>query len=385
MSLLFAKRDLAATEIALAERGRRSGTASITPDTAMRHSAVWACLRLRADLISTMPVDTFRRVDGVQVEVKKPALLVSPDGINDVTEWLYSSQVDLDRYGNAYGVITAKDAAGKPMKVELVSAGDVSVRAKGSTITRYRIGREEYDPSQVWHERQFTVAGLPVGLSPIAYAAYSIGGYLSAQQFALDWFTNGAGPSGHLKNTQKTVEPNEAVTIKERFKAAIIGRDVFVSGPDWDYTPSAAAANDAAFLEEMKFGIADVCRFFGVPGDMIDAESSSGSITYANVTQRNLQLLILNLGPAITRREAALSAALPAPRYVKLNTDALLRMDPGGRAAVIKQAIDGRWLTPDEAREFENRQPLTPEQEAQFDRLFGTRTQAQAPTTGVKP
>ena len=383
MSLLFKRRDLAALEIAERSRGLVAGTANVNAETAMRHSAVWACLRLRADLISTMPVDAFRRVDGVQVEVTKPPLLVTPDGASDVTEWLYSSQVDLDRYGNAYGVITAKDAAGKPMKVELVSAGEVSVRAKGSTITKYRIGRTEYDPDMVWHERQFTVAGLPVGLSPISYAAYSIGGYLSAQQFALDWFTNGAGPSGHLKNNQKTVEATEAATIKERFKAAILGRDVFVSGSDWDYTPSSAAANDAAFLEEMKFGISDVCRFFGVPGDMIDAESSSGSITYANVTQRNLQLLILNLGPAITRREKALSAALPAPRFVKFNTDALLRMDPSGRATVIKQAIDGRWLTPDEARELEDRQPLTPAQEAQFGRLFGTRTQA--PTTGVKP
>ena len=383
MSLLFKRRDLAALEIAERSRGLVAGTANVNAETAMRHSAVWACLRLRADLISTMPVDAFRRVDGVQVEVTKPPLLVTPDGASDVTEWLYSSQVDLDRYGNAYGVITAKDAAGKPMKVELVSAGEVSVRAKGSTITKYRIGRTEYDPDMVWHERQFTVAGLPVGLSPISYAAYSIGGYLSAQQFALDWFTNGAGPSGHLKNNEKTVEATEAATIKERFKAAILGRDVFVSGSDWDYTPSSAAANDAAFLEEMKFGISDVCRFFGVPGDMIDAESSSGSITYANVTQRNLQLLILNLGPAITRREKALSAALPAPRFVKFNTDALLRMDPSGRATVIKQAIDGRWLTPDEARELEDRQPLTPAQEAQFGRLFGTRTQA--PTTGVKP
>jgi HK97 family phage portal protein len=385
MSLLFKHRDLAAVEIVERSRGLVAGTANVNAENAMRHSAVWACLRLRADLISTMPVDVFRRSGGVQVEVTKPSLLVTPDGVSDVTEWLYSSQVDLDRYGNAYGVITAKDAAGKPMKVDLVSAGEVSVRAKGSTITKYRIGRTEYDPSMVWHERQFTVAGLPVGLSPISYAAMSIGGYLSAQQFALDWFTNGAGPSGHLQNTQKTVAPGEATTVKERFKAAILNRDVFVSGSDWTYNPLVAAANDAAFLDEMKFGVADVCRFFGVPGDMIDAESSSGSITYANVTQRNLQLLILNLGPAITRREKALSAALPAPRYVKFNTDALLRMDPSGRAAVIKQAIDGRWLTPDEARELEDRQPLTPEQESQFDRLFGSRTQAQAPTTGVKP
>ena len=41
----------------------------------------------------------------------------------------------------------------------------------------------EYTADKVWHERQFPVPGLPVGLSPLIYAAWSIGEYLSEQQF----------------------------------------------------------------------------------------------------------------------------------------------------------------------------------------------------------
>lgn len=51
---------------------RRVGSTVVTNETALRHSAIWACLRLRANLVSTMPVDLFRRVDGIQVEVPKP-------------------------------------------------------------------------------------------------------------------------------------------------------------------------------------------------------------------------------------------------------------------------------------------------------------------------
>lgn len=51
--------------------GRR-GAAVVTSETALRHSAVWACLRLRANLVSTMPLDLYRRVNGVQIEVPKP-------------------------------------------------------------------------------------------------------------------------------------------------------------------------------------------------------------------------------------------------------------------------------------------------------------------------
>jgi hypothetical protein len=96
-------------------------------------------------------------------------------------------------------------------------------------------------------------------------------------------------------------------------------------------------------------------------------------MTYANITQRNLQLLVMNLGPAIIRRESALSGILVQPRYVKLNTDSLLRLDPLTRAQAIETAIQSRTLAPSEARELENRPPFTDKQLAEFDRLFGVK------------
>ena len=374
MSLLFANRALTLGG-ALDSLGRMGRSARATPgvtgETAMRHSGVWACLRLRADLISMMPIDVYRRAGGVQVEVPKPPLLVTPDG-RGIREWMYSTQVDLDRYGNCFGIITERDASDLPRRVDLVPAAEVSVRAKGTVVVEYVIAGTTYRPEDVWHERQFTAPGLPVGLSPITYAAWSIGTYLSAQEFALGWFDSDAAPAGHLRNTLKpTVGPDESTEIKARWKAAVTGRDVFVTGRDWEYTMNAVPANSVMFLEEMKFGIGDVCRFFGVPGDMIDAESSTGSVTYANVTQRNLQLLILNIGPAVGRREDALSTALPAPRYVKLNTDAVLRMDPQTRSAVLGQQVRDRLIVPSEARELDNREPYTDADYAEFDRLFG--------------
>ncbi|WP_414943315.1 phage portal protein [Amycolatopsis sp. cmx-11-32] len=358
----------------------RTGTAVVTNKSAMQHSAVWACLRLRADLISTMPVDSFRMVDGIQVETKKPPVLIAPGGERvKLHEWMYSTQVDLDRAGNAFGIITAFDGLGLPARIELVDLADVTVRIRGGQIDHYRIRGVKYLPHQIWHEKQFTVAGLPVGLSPTSYAAMSIGQYLSAQQFALDWFTDGAIPAGELRNTEKTVSPVEATAIKQRFKASVAGRDLFVHGKDWEYKPIQAMASDANFLQVQQFGIVDIARFFGCPADVIDGAVATGSITYASISQRNLQLLIMNIGPAVFRRESALSDLLPRPRFVKLNSDALLRMDPQTRAEVLGKQIATRQLAPSEARALENRMPFTDEQLAEFDRLFGNpRTQ---PTT----
>ena len=348
------------------------GVPAVTDETALRHSAVWACLRLRSNLVSTMPVDVYRRVQGQQIEVPKPPVLVKPGGDSvGMLEWLYSTQFDLDRAGNAFGLITMRDGRGLPARIELQPLAECSVRLRKGEL-KYRVGGVDYDPADVWHEKQYTVSGLPVGLSPVAYAAWSIGEYLSVQQFALDWFGNGAVPQAHLKNTVKqTLSPDDAAIAKQRFRAATESGDMFVTGKDWEYTPINAEAAAANWLEAKQYGIADIARFFDCPGDLIDAAVTSGNITYANITQRNLQFLIMHLGPAIVRRESALSTLTAQPRYVKLNSDALLRMDPQTRAQTMKTRIEARIMAPSEARALEDLPPFTPAQIAEFDQLFG--------------
>jgi HK97 family phage portal protein len=360
----------------------KTGAVTVTSDTAMRHSAVWACLRLRADLISTLPVDVYRRVGGVQVEMPKPPVLVNPGGERvDLCEWLYSSQVDLDRAGNVIGLITEVNALGLPARIDLQPLGECSVQSVKGKLT-YRIGGVSYDPAKVWHEKQFTVPGLEVGLSPVAYAAWSIGEYLSIQDFALSWFGGGAVPKARLKNTAKTIKSDEAEAVKARYRATQQNGDLFVTGMDWELDFLQAENAGMGWIDGKRYGVSDIARFFGVPGDLIEAAVSTGSITYANIAQRNLQFLIMNLQPAIVRREQRLSKLLPQPRYVKLNTDALLRMDPQTRAQVNAVRIASRQLAPSEAREMENLPPFTPAQLQEFTDLFGP---PKAPPAPVDP
>jgi HK97 family phage portal protein len=350
----------------------RVGMVAVTSETALRHSAVFACLRLRANLISTMPVDSFRKLGGVQIETTKLPILVNPGGDRvDIQEWLYSSQFDLDRSGNAFGLITERNGFGLPNRIDLVPCSEVAVRIVNGRVHSYRIGMQDYDPADVWHEKQYTIPGLHVGLSPIAYAAWSIGEYLSINQFALNWFGNNRIPAAMLKNTAKTITEGQATSIKERFKASVEHGDLFVTGQDWTYDILQAEQQSADWIQAKDFSIGDIARFLDCPGDLIDAAvRGDGSITYANVTQRNLQLLIMHLGPAIVRRETALSRLLPQPRYVKFNTDALLRMDHQTRAQVEKLRIDARLLAPSEGRALENLPPFTEAQLAEFDRFW---------------
>jgi HK97 family phage portal protein len=359
------------------------GVVSVTSDSAMRHSAVWACLRIRADLVSTFPCDVFRRVQGMRpVEVPRPPVLVDPGGVHwDYQDWMYASQVDLDRAGNVLGLVTQRDGNGKPSRIDLQGLGDWTVREIAKTgELKYRVKGVEYTADQVWHERQYVVSGLPVGLSPIAYAAWSVSEYLSAQQFALDWFGGGGVPKAHAKNTARTLPPGEAAALKQRYRETLNHGDLLVTGRDWEYNPLQNEEMGMEWLEGRKYGLADISRFLGCPADMIEAAvSAGGSVRYENITSRHLDFLILHLGPAVSRREKNLTKLLSSPRFVKLNTDALLRMDPEKRAKMLDEAIMHRRMTVTEARELDNRPPLTAEQEAEFVRLFGVpRTNAES-------
>ncbi len=393
MSLLFGPQrarsadGLAGTLVALQtalRMGGSTGSVAVTQHTALRHSAVWASRRLRADLVSSLPAGSYRQVGGVLIEMAPPQLLVEPSPGVSWPEWMWASQFDLDGYGNCFGLIKARNALGLPTRIDLVSAGDVGVRVKDGVIVEYRIGQKTYKPEEVWHERQYAPAGMLVGLCPVAYAAWSIGAYLSAQEFALNWFGAGAVPSGILKNTEKSLTTQQASEAKRTFRAAAQSRDIIVLDKRWEYKMADAEYSSSAFLEEMRYGAVDVCRFFGVPSDLIDAAVSGQAVTYANISQRNLQLLTMNLGPVIVRREAALTTVTPRPRRVILDQDALMRMDPQTRADVQAKQITSRILTPDEARAENQRRPLTDDDYAQFDRLFPPRA-ATKPTTEVTP
>lgn len=350
----------------------KKGGAAPTMAQARRNSAVWACTRLRGDLISSMPVDAYRVIDGIQVEVTKPPVLVTPGGKRwKMQAWLYASQHPLDTLGNVVGLITARDGLGLPAVVELQDMSRVTYCAHADRPDQWRIDGKYYDLDDVWHERQYELAGHPLGLSPIAHAAYSLEKYASAQEFARDWFGGQAIPAASLKNTEKTVPRPAAEEIKDRFRASVKNGGLFVHGRDWEYSPIQAQISDANFLESMNADLVDVCRFLGCPADVIDAMVSGQSVTYASITQRNLQLLVHNLTAPVKRREEALSDLLPRPRFVKLNSDAILRMDPETRSRVIGQQVKDRTLAPSEARALDNRQPFTDEQYAEFDRLFG--------------
>jgi HK97 family phage portal protein len=377
---------------------RQVGNQTVTDDKALRHSVVWACLRLQAGLISTFPVDQYRDVLGIQTEYSpKPVILTDPGGTSvSMVDWLAMTQMDLGRSGNTVGLIVERSAMrtpyypkGLPSRIELQPAAVCAYIKRGDGETKWRIDGKYYDPEDVYHERANVIAGTEVGLPTVLYAALAIGEGLSMQQHGLDWFSGGGIPKARMRNLAKRLNPNEIATAKQWYHDTVDNGELLVTGSDWEYDFIQATNAGMEFIEGRKLSGADVCRYFDTPADLVDVQASSGgSITYANISQRNLQYLIYHLGPAIARRESALSRLLPAPRYVKLNTKALLRLDPMTQQELLRSQIESWFLTNSEVRAINDLPPLTAAQRAELTDLYGrplsaarTLTPTQGPPT----
>lgn len=335
----------------------------VDSDTAGRHSAVFGATDLICRLVSTLPVHEYDRVGPALRQLPTPPVLMSPDGELDISAWLYQVVNSLLLRGNAYGLIQRYDLRGWPAQIATVHPDAVGYTRKGRsgpvewTLEGKPIGK--WPNGDLWHLPAYTFAGCPLGVAPITFAAMTIGIGLGVQRFAGQWFRDGMVPAGLLTNDDE-VPKTVAELVKEMWRDALAGnREPVVLGDGWKYNAISVAPEESQFLDTMQSNVADVARFFGVDPEEIGGTRAGGSsVVYQNVEQGQIHLMVRTVNPWLVRLERALTALRPRPRFVKLNPDALLRVDAMTRVKVHDVGVRGGWVMPDEVRALEDQQPL---------------------------
>jgi HK97 family phage portal protein len=131
-----------------------------------------------------------------------------------------------------------------------------------------------------------------------------------------------------------------------------------------EFTPLSWSPSDAQLLEARKYTIHEIALIFGLDPTWLGAAQTSR--VYSNVEQEGINLVRYSVAGWLTRLEQALSAALPRGTYAKANTDAIMRADTLGRYQAHEIGIRSGFLTRDEARDLEERPPLTAGQRAEL-------------------
>jgi HK97 family phage portal protein len=351
--------------IAAVNDRRRFGTlapqVSVTVDSAMRLSAVWACIRLLAGVGSTLPLDTYRTIGGTANEVRRPALFDQPSPGVALPTWLYQVWASLLTDGNAYGVATSFGANSYPASVEILDPSLVSWRSDPDTGWVALVDGKPVDRwpnGPLWHVPLFTMPGTPFGLSPVQNARQSIAAGLAAESFGSQFFTAGGTPNAILYS-ETELSQEQAQGIKAAFtQATTMNREPAVMGAGLRYERIQVSPEEAQFLDTQRFTVEQIARIYGVFPEMIGGATSGSNVTYANREQRAADWLTFGLMPYLIPIEEALSSLVPRPERVKFNVDGLLRADLSTRYNAHGSAIRSGWMSVNEARALEDLAPI---------------------------
>lgn len=367
MSLLFS--NIESRAITRDSFGLGAGEVLVDP---LRLIPFYAATTGIADDVAVTPWAGYRSgPDGVGVKMSpKPPLLDDPGIGLDFIPWMSQALMSALMHGFAFGLIVTRKA-GWPHKVAWVKPSKVHIDEAGR-IPVFSVNGKVVLPGDYIYVPGPTVPGSIRGLSPVALFRLQLGKSKLAQKYASEFFDRGIMPPGVLKNTARTLDGGAVQVAKDRFKAAVSGRDIFVTGSDWDWTALSIPNDDAVFLETIKASATEIAAIFRVAPEDIGGETGS-SMTYSTVELNELKRQRRALLPWVRRFEEAFTRVSPRPQYVKANLDALVRVDLTARTNALVARLKAGIDTLPEVRVLEDKAPLTPEQKAEWQSMYGPR------------
>lgn len=342
-----------------------SGT-QVTRDSAMQLSAVWACVSLISDAISTLPLDTFVRRGGVRTPFRpRPAWVLEPNPEQDRQQWVAQQLVALLLEGTAY-VLTIRGGDGEVLEAWNVPPWMVTPRRVNRQVV-YDVnspdrGTQRFNRAEMFHVPALSWPGELRGIPPLEAARRVLGAGLGAQEFAERFYGQGVNPSGVVQVPgDMTIE--QARELKRDFQNMQGGLRkahlpaVLTAGASWQQV--SVTPEQAQFLETRRFSTAEIARFFRCPPHLIaDVERSTSWGT--GIEEQNIGFVTYTLRSWLERLEQAYARhmLLFGPAFAKFNVDGLLRGDIGSRYQAYATGRQWGWLSADDVLAREDMPPL---------------------------
>ncbi len=342
----------------------------VSADTALTYSAVYACVKVLAEGVASLPLIVYRRrADGGKDRATNhPLYDVLHDQPNDWQtsfEWREMCQGHLALRGNAYSEMIAGPRGfvdqlvplhPDRVRVELLKSGELRYQYRESNLIDWR----PIEADRMLHIRGLSSNGL-TGISVIGMARESVGLGLAAEGYGARFFSQDASPGGVLtypgKLSTEAMKRLEASWAEARTGLTNVhGTPVLDEGIKWEQI--GLSNEDAQFLQTREFQAMDVARWFRVPQHMIGVMSKA---TFSNIEQQSLEYVIYTMMPWYTRWEQRINVDLILARrtfFVEFLVDALLRGNAKERFDAYGSARQWGWMSVNEIRRKENMNPV---------------------------
>lgn len=332
--------------------------------TSMRINAFYACVLLISDTISTLPVDSFRRVDGNRVPYRpQPSWVQRPDVDLLRTEHYQQVLISLLLDGNAF-VRIYRDQSGEVANLVVLDPNRVKVTR--TPVTRellYIIDENNQYPvtaQDMLHMTEMRKAGELRGISRVTELKDNLGLSSALQSFASRFFAQGATTSGVIE-TPMGLNREQAKELVDGFDSRHKGyrkahkTGILTGGAK--FVRTGVNPDEAQMLDSQKFAVEQIARIFRVPPHMIGI-TSAGAMSYNSVEQQNINFVTHTLRPYIAKMEDAYSTLLPQGAFIRFNVDGLLRGDFATRMNGYSIGSQAGFLSVNDIRRFEDLQPV---------------------------
>lgn len=231
-----------------------------------------------------------------------------------------------------------------------------------SGARRYRVKRDSgrvdvlMGDVEILHVTGLWTEGLR-GRSIVERAREALGLALAADSYGAKLFASGVKYPGVITMPGPLTDRTIRDDISKSFKRQTdIGYPLLESG--MDFKSIGMSSDDAQFLETRKFSVSEMARLFGVPPHMIgDVERSTS--WGSGIEAQTFQFVQYALLPWLTVWQESFEAVLVTEDdvHIRFNVGKLMQADMATRFSVYQTAIQNGIYSPNECREFEDRNP----------------------------
>ena len=373
--------------------GRTTSGKPVNERTAMQTTAVYACVRILAEAVASLPLHVYEYQDdgGKKLVHDHPLYYLLHDEPNpEMTSFVFRETLmsHLLIWGNAYAQII-RDGAGRVLGLYplLPDKMDVQRDDKGNIYYVYSRNSDEnpmfkeYGDIRLKAEDVLHIPGLGfdglIGYSPIAMAKNAVGMTLACEEYGASFFANGANPGGVLEHPGVLKDPSK---VRESWNSVYRGvsnaHKIAVLEEGMKYQQIGIPPEEAQFLETRKFQVNEIARLYRIPPHMVgDLDKSS----FSNIEQQSLEFVKYTLDPWVIRWEQSLQRSLLLPGekgkyFIKLNVDGLLRGDYQSRMNGYAVGRQNGWFSANDIREMENMNPIPDEEGGNLYLINGAMT-----------
>ena len=336
---------------------------SVSINNATQIGAVYACTRLLADTISSLPVDTFIRRDGNRLPFRpRPAWVYEPEGPGSSRVEYYKQVVVSMLLSHGAVIQIIRGGNGDVVALQPLDPTRVTVRRNPATRGREFVidGKTVLPGDQVLYICEMRKPGSVMGTSRIEEVKNTLGLAKALDEFASRYFSNGANAGGIIEFPGNLTQ-EQAKDVVEAFEAGHKGlrkshKPGVLSGGA-KFQKIGSDAEQAQMLESRQFAVEEIARVFRVPPSMIGL-NTPGAMSYASVEHNAIQFVRYSLTPLITAIEEAHNRLLTGDAFMRVNMDGLLRGDSATQAQVFSTALQAGYMSVNDVRGLMDMRPV---------------------------